>query len=43
MLGLGEASSRVQTFKLRHSTFGMIATDVKWEVADTSLQFRRTF
>lgn len=43
----GEASSRVQTFKLRHGPFEMIVTelrtDVKWEVADTNLEFRRTF
>lgn len=33
-------------FKLRHSAFEMTVTDlradVKWEVADASLEFRRT-
>lgn len=46
MLGIGGSSSRVQMFKLRDSAFEMMVTDlrtdVKWEVADASLEFRRT-
>lgn len=40
-------SIRVQTLKLRHSTFDMTVRDsrrdVKREAVETSLEFRRTF